>query len=289
MAKRARGGAAPSSPLLLSVLLLCARAARDGRAAEVPPPPPPPPVHCEECDSRALSTCVTPTGCELVKEPGCGCCLTCARLPGQPCGVYTERCGAGQLCIPAPGEIRPLQALLEGRGVCRNASLEAQQPASATEATQDPEGPWSAEAEPTSPEPPPGDSLSRSRINNERERQKLLQGTPQRHRERTVQGAPERGSTGFAVGAGGPRLQQQGPCRKFMDNILENLKTATRPTLKGVRIPNCDRRGFFKKKQCNPSRGRHRGICWCVDKYGTHQPGSESQKGDVHCPNMEGD
>ncbi|CAM9325577.1 unnamed protein product [Lampetra planeri] len=285
MAKRARGGAAPSSPLLLSVLLLCARAARDGRAAEVPPPPPPPPVHCEECDSRALSACVTPAGCELVKEPGCGCCLTCARLPGQPCGVYTERCGAGQLCSPAPGEIRPLQSLLEGRGVCRNASLEAQQPASATEATQ---GIWETRFSQRF-SCPNNSTIGASTATM------LLQKTPAKMPSLAVSRYDQPGwllrnlRCCLVVQDDVDWIFSQGPCRKLMDNILENLKTATRPTLKGVRIPNCDRRGFFKKKQCNPSRGRHRGICWCVDKYGTHQPGSESQKGDVHCPNIEGD
>ena len=85
-----------------------------------------PVVRCEPCDARALAQCAPPpaaSACsELVREPGCGCCLTCALREGQQCGVYTERCGAGLRCQPPPGEPRPLQALLDGRGLCANAS-----------------------------------------------------------------------------------------------------------------------------------------------------------------------
>ncbi|XP_011385982.2 insulin-like growth factor-binding protein 3, partial [Pteropus vampyrus] len=85
-----------------------------------------PVVRCEPCDARALAQCAPPPAApacaELVREPGCSCCMTCALRAGQPCGVYTERCGAGLRCHPKPGEQRPLQALQDGRGVCANAS-----------------------------------------------------------------------------------------------------------------------------------------------------------------------
>lgn len=41
---------------------------------------------------------------------------------GGQCGVYTLSCALGLRCTPPPGEARPLRALLEGRGVCSNAS-----------------------------------------------------------------------------------------------------------------------------------------------------------------------
>lgn len=41
---------------------------------------------------------------------------------GGQCGVYTLSCAVGLRCTPPPGEPRPLRALLEGRGVCSNAS-----------------------------------------------------------------------------------------------------------------------------------------------------------------------
>lgn len=78
-------------------------------------------VHCEPCDEKALSMCPpSPLGCELVKEPGCGCCMTCALAEAQACGVYTERCAQGLRCLPRQDEEKPLHALLHGRGVCMN-------------------------------------------------------------------------------------------------------------------------------------------------------------------------
>lgn len=78
-------------------------------------------VPCEPCDQKALSMCPpVPVGCQLVKEPGCGCCRTCALAEGQACGVYTSTCTHGLRCLPRSGEEKPLHALLHGRGVCTN-------------------------------------------------------------------------------------------------------------------------------------------------------------------------
>ena len=78
-------------------------------------------VPCEPCDDKAMSMCPpVPLGCQLVKEPGCGCCLTCALSEGQACGVYTGTCTQGLRCLPRSGEEKPLHALLHGRGVCTN-------------------------------------------------------------------------------------------------------------------------------------------------------------------------
>lgn len=116
----------PPRPVLLAAalaalgLLLGLPAAQAGAGAAGAGPV----VLCEPCDARAQAQCAPPApGCaELVREPGCGCCLTCALREGQPCGVYSERCGSGLRCQPPPGEARPLQALLEGRGFCANAN-----------------------------------------------------------------------------------------------------------------------------------------------------------------------
>ncbi|KAM6924825.1 LOW QUALITY PROTEIN: insulin-like growth factor-binding protein 6b [Xenentodon cancila] len=37
---------------------------------------------------------------------------------GEPCGVYTLTCAKGLRCVPPPREHSPLQALLQGRGIC---------------------------------------------------------------------------------------------------------------------------------------------------------------------------
>lgn len=83
-----------------------------------------PVVRCDPCDTRALEQCkpMVPECPELVREPGCGCCLTCALQEGEPCGVYTERCGSGLSCRPRSDEPKPLQALLDGKGRCIDVS-----------------------------------------------------------------------------------------------------------------------------------------------------------------------
>lgn len=79
---------------------------------------------CPECIEE---DCEVPVQCEgvLVKEPGlCGCCLTCARLEGHPCGVFTERCAPGLTCKPFSPRISTRSSssgwgnLLTGKGIC---------------------------------------------------------------------------------------------------------------------------------------------------------------------------
>uniref|UniRef100_A0AAZ3SMT8 IGFBP N-terminal domain-containing protein n=1 Tax=Oncorhynchus tshawytscha TaxID=74940 RepID=A0AAZ3SMT8_ONCTS len=84
-----------------------------------------PVIRCEPCDAGARLLCKPlPKDCtERVRETGCGCCMTCALAFGQPCGVYTGRCGSGMTCQQQPGETKPLQALLEGRGQCAIATI----------------------------------------------------------------------------------------------------------------------------------------------------------------------
>lgn len=83
-----------------------------------------PVIRCEPCDAAARLSCKPlPKDCaERVREPGCGCCMTCALSLGRRCGVYTARCGSGLTCQPQPGETKPLQALLLGLGNCANSS-----------------------------------------------------------------------------------------------------------------------------------------------------------------------
>ncbi|KAJ7396486.1 insulin-like growth factor-binding protein 5 [Pitangus sulphuratus] len=75
----------------------------------------------------------------------------------------------------------------------------------------------------------------------------------------------------------------QGPCRRHMEASLQELKSSQRMVPRAVHLPNCDRKGFYKRKQCKPSRGRKRGLCWCVDKYGMKLPGTDYLSGDLQC------
>ncbi|XP_035312984.1 insulin-like growth factor-binding protein 3 isoform X1, partial [Cricetulus griseus] len=80
------------------------------------------------------------------------------------------------------------------------------------------------------------------------------------------------------------RETEYGPCRREMEDTLNHLKFLNVLSPRGVHIPNCDKKGFYKKKQCRPSKGRKRGFCWCVDKYGQPLPGYDTKgKDDVHC------
>lgn len=45
---------------------------------------------------------------------------------------------------------------------------------------------------------------------------------------------------------------------------------------------------FFFSLQCRPSKGRRRGFCWCVDKYGQPLPGFDGrERGETQCYNLE--
>ncbi|KAK1336623.1 hypothetical protein QTO34_002657 [Cnephaeus nilssonii] len=288
-------------------------------------------VHCEPCDEKALSMCPpSPLGCELVKEPGCGCCMTCALAEGQSCGVYTERCAQGLRCLPRQDEEKPLHALLHGRGVCMNEKTYREQvkivptPAFSTlpllqegrdsfslnqlqslglctsvsqpqrltlcfllpadRESQEHEDPTTAEgAEETyapkvfrpSPKHSRISELKAEAVKKDR-RKKLTQA-------KFVGGAENTAQTRANAA---PELRQeseQGPCRRHMEASLQELKASPRMVPRAVYLPNCDRKGFYKRKQCKPSRGRKRGICWCVDKYGMKLPSMEYVEGDFQC------
>lgn len=241
-------------------------------------------VHCEPCDEKALSMCPpSPLGCELVKEPGCGCCMTCALAEGQSCGVYTERCAQGLRCLPRQDEEKPLHALLHGRGVCMNEKTYREQVKIDRE-SQEHEDPTTAEgAEETyapkvfrpSPKHSRISELKAEAVKKDR-RKKLTQAKFVGGAENTAQ---TRANTA-------PELRQeseQGPCRRHMEASLQELKASPRMVPRAVYLPNCDRKGFYKRKQCKPSRGRKRGICWCVDKYGMKLPSMEYVEGDFQC------
>lgn len=80
----------------------------------------PEPIRCAPCTQEKLNDCpAIPADCkQVLREPGCGCCMACALEKGASCGVHTAHCGEGLRCTPRPGEARPLHALTRGQGVC---------------------------------------------------------------------------------------------------------------------------------------------------------------------------
>lgn len=80
----------------------------------------PEPIRCAPCTPERLSQCpaVAPGCAEVLREPGCGCCLACALGAGEPCGIYTAPCGSGLRCSPRRGDPRPLHSLTRGQAEC---------------------------------------------------------------------------------------------------------------------------------------------------------------------------
>ncbi|XP_035592516.1 insulin-like growth factor-binding protein 4 isoform X3 [Oncorhynchus keta] len=78
------------------------------------------PIRCAPCAPEKLSECpVVAQGCmEVLSEPGCGCCLVCALMTGELCGIYTAPCGYGLRCTPIPGDLQPLHSLIRSQAVC---------------------------------------------------------------------------------------------------------------------------------------------------------------------------
>ncbi|XP_061635385.1 insulin-like growth factor-binding protein 3 [Phyllopteryx taeniolatus] len=260
-----------------------------------------PVVRCEPCDAVALLQCKPlPKDCaERLREPGCGCCVTCALGRGQACGVYTARCGSGLTCQHRPGESRPLQALLEGRGVCSSAASKKNNTILVTAQKQDhgrnqvEEGHANKTAKMTMF---PGLSAvqggqnggvmdTRPLLHNKLLKKDQNRKTHSFKVELVSEGA-NMDTQNFSLE--NKRETEYGPCRREMESILNSLKISNVLNPRGFRIPNCDRRGFYKKRQCRPSKGRRRGYCWCVDKYGQPLPGYDGRDRDEkQCHNRE--
>ncbi|XP_006902235.1 PREDICTED: insulin-like growth factor-binding protein 3 [Elephantulus edwardii] len=255
-----------------------------------------PVVRCEPCDVSSLEQCLLPPAgpacTELVREPGCGCCLTCALREGQACGVYTERCGTDLRCRPPSGEPRPLQALLKGRGLCTNISAAAplrtyllrESPASGNVSESEEQNAGSMENQAL----PSTHRLSDSKFQPFHTKMDVLKKGHAKDSQRYKVDYETQSTDTQNFSSESKREIEYGPCRREMEDTLNHLKFLNVLSPRGVHIPNCDKKGFYKKKQCRPSKGRKRGFCWFVDKYGQPLPGYEAKrKGEVHCYNME--
>ena len=99
---------------------------------------------CPSCTAEQLAACpkVMAVCGEIVREPGCGCCPVCARLQGEPCGVYTPRCCTGQRCYPTAEAELPLQQLIQGLGRCGPRQEEEAAPADPPPKGQGANGEW---------------------------------------------------------------------------------------------------------------------------------------------------
>lgn len=109
----------------------------------------------------------------------------------------------------------------------------------------------------------------------------------------------------------------QPPCRTYITTLIEGHDAHVFKKDDDIYMPNCDKRGFFRKKQvslqnernnkkpflrmygcipswktiflfalfeqCMSSRAKRRGKCWCVDQKGVEVPSKTKQKGPLSC------
>uniref|UniRef100_G1Q9W0 Insulin-like growth factor-binding protein 5 n=1 Tax=Myotis lucifugus TaxID=59463 RepID=G1Q9W0_MYOLU len=240
-------------------------------------------VHCEPCDEKALSMCPpSPLGCELVKEPGCGCCMTCALAEGQSWSMCWKKGTQGRRCLGRGRAEAPTCSVIESFGIC-SWETDFRRLSEIDRESQEHEDPTTADVAeetyaPKTFRPPKHSRISELKaeaVKKDR-RKKLTQA-------KFVGGAENTAQTRANAAPEMRQESEQGPCRRHMEASLQELKASPRMVPRAVYLPNCDRKGFYKRKQCKPSRGRKRGICWCVDKYGMKLPSMEYVEGDFQC------
>ncbi|KAM6471349.1 insulin-like growth factor-binding protein 6 [Liasis olivaceus] len=232
---------APTTECAAAVAAAAAAAEPDGDLGAACPSSP---AGCDSPESDHKATCDD--------EKACG-----ARAAGESCGVYTPSCAHGLRCVPRPGERTPLHALLRGKGVCLAAAASAKKGGSKNQ---------------TEMEPVAGDGR--------RENYQTDNSTPEPLSLQIQDPLPD-------VIVAKPQLQQlplnngvkqefdTAPCRMHLAAILQELKAPLYLNGEDIFIPNCDTRGFYRRKQCRASKGQKRGRCWCVDKRGHRLEGLE--------------
>ncbi|CAL1592665.1 unnamed protein product [Knipowitschia caucasica] len=231
----------------------------------------PEPIRCAPCTPEKLSQCpAVPLGCaEVLREPGCGCCLACALSSGELCGIYTAPCGSGLRCSPRAGDPRPLHSLTRGQAVC----------------TEIPE------ADPTS-QPPvqeqtePELEMDNTAIISDPGSSLYLSGPNRPYDPRAVAEAQE--SMKAKLIAIRKKLVEQGPCHVELQRALEKIARSQQKLgdkLTRFYLPNCDKHGLYKPKQCESSLDGQRGRCWCVNSWnGKKLLGSTDVDADTECP-----
>ncbi|KAM9805096.1 insulin-like growth factor-binding protein 2-A [Neosynchiropus ocellatus] len=218
---------------------------------------------CPSCTAERLAECaqVTTACAEIVREPGCGCCPVCARMEGEPCGVYTPRCASSLRCYPSMGEDFPLQQLIHGFGRCGPKVDDMKGP----EATLEGHG-----ADPETKRPTTDTWVWYGYA----QKQHLNEG-------KTKMKANQPKDPWI------PKVSQT-VCEQELDQVLEKISKMTpednRGQLENLKFPNCDVNGLFNLKQCNISTHGQRGECWCVNPLtGVQIPTTPKVRGDPNC------
>uniref|UniRef100_A0A4W4HK47 Insulin-like growth factor-binding protein 1 n=1 Tax=Electrophorus electricus TaxID=8005 RepID=A0A4W4HK47_ELEEL len=219
------------------------------------------PIRCAPCSTERVAECpAVDARCEeVLPEPGCGCCSACALRKGDSCGIYTAPCGSGLRCLPRPGEPRPLHALTRGQALCTELSEHEQ---SQTQLS------------------------ARYYTRTEAASPLLLPGHVKPFDPRVAAGAQE--SMKSKVNTIRRKHIEQGPCHVELQRALEKIAKSQQKLedqLTRFYLPNCDKHGLYKAKQCESSLDGQRGKCWCVSSWnGKKLLGSSELPADAECP-----
>ncbi|XP_062858250.1 insulin-like growth factor-binding protein 1a [Trichomycterus rosablanca] len=229
------------------------------------------PIRCASCTAERVAECppVDAEICgEVLKEPGCGCCMVCALKRGDACGIYTAPCGSGLRCLPAPGDLRPLHALTRGHAVCTETEEDVQSRTHPAPDQSVVDGRTGAGAghDATSPVFVPGHikPFDPWIATNAQESMKSKVNSYRR------------------------KLVEQGPCHVELQRALDKIARSQQKLdekLTKFYLPNCDKHGLYKAKQCESSLDGQRGKCWCVSSWnGKKIVGSSELPTDAECP-----
>lgn len=237
------------------------------------------PIRCSPCTAEKLLGCpAVPTGCvEVARERVCGCCTTCALQKGDLCGLYTAGCGSSLRCYPREGDSRPLHSLTRGQAICMEPAEVARIQDSQTlenkgltenDNTED----TSVYRDPHSLHnrlmPPLGHVTHEKPFDprNTVDAQESTKAKNKAFRKKAV---------------------EQGPCHIELSRELDKIAKSQQKMgekFNRFHLPNCDRHGFYRAKQCEASLDGERGKCWCVYPWnGKSIPGSPEVRGDPEC------
>ncbi|KAM9832115.1 insulin-like growth factor-binding protein 1 [Neosynchiropus ocellatus] len=229
------------------------------------------PIRCAPCTPERQSQCpaVEPGCAEVLREPGCRCCFACALRAGDLCGIYTAPCGSGLRCTPRSGDPRPLHSLTRGQAVCS----EVTEP----EPTPEPQTQDLAE---------PDTEMENAAVISDPGFAHFLPGHSRPYDPRAAADAQE--SMKAKLNAIHKKLVEQGPCHVELQRALERIGRSQQKLgdkLTRFYLPNCDKHGLYKPKQCESSLDGQRGRCWCVHSWnGKRMLGSTDLAPEEECP-----
>ncbi|KAM9789568.1 LOW QUALITY PROTEIN: insulin-like growth factor-binding protein 1 [Neosynchiropus ocellatus] len=263
------------SGLYKKMLLLAALVLDDLVSVRSSPVVGPEPIRCAPCTQEKKDACpAIPADCrQVLREPGCGCCMACALERGASCGVHTAHCADGLRCIPKPGEARPLHALTRGQGVC------AEDPGQGTRGSE-----LRTRLGPSCHSMFISLCLEDAEAADHGSLHFMLGLNLPSDLQDTAEGQE---SIKAKVNAIRNKLVQQGPCHIELHAALDVIASSQQKLgdkFTTFYLPNCDKHGFYKSKQCESSLVGPPARCWCVSSWnGKRIPGSSDLLADSEC------